>query len=153
AVQTFTVTVNAVNDAPIVTLGAIPAIDEDAGMQMVPNFATFSPGGGPDEAGQTAVEYIVSEVSNPAAFATGPLVSAAGVLFYMPVHDASGVITFRVRVRDNGGTANGGQDLSLPATATLTINGVNDPPVAIAHDVTIDARGGCVSLGVTPGQL
>ncbi|MFN7020731.1 MAG: tandem-95 repeat protein [Phycisphaerales bacterium] len=145
--QTFSVNVTAVNDAPILTLGTIPTIEEDSGLQMLPGFATATPGA-PDEVGQSIIEYLVTDVSNPAAFAMGPVVTPAGMLYYMPNPNASGVITFRVQARDSGGTANGGRDLSDPVTATLTINGVNDPPVARARDLTIDARGGCVPLEI-----
>lgn len=149
--QTFTITVNAVNDAPEVTLATAPTIEEDAPAQVVPGFAAFSAGAG--ETGQSAVEYLISDISNPAAFAVAPAVSSAGVLTYTPATDASGTITFAVRVRDNGGTANGGQDVSQPAIATLTINGINDPPIASARSITIDARSGCVGLTVAAGQI
>jgi hypothetical protein len=149
--QTFTITVNPVNDAPEVTLATAPTIEEDSPAQVVPGFATFNPG--PGETDQTVVEYLVSDISNPAAFTVPPAISPAGVLTYTPAPNASGIITFNVRVRDNGGTANGGQDLSQPAVATLTINGINDPPVALARNVTIDARSGCVGLTVAPSQI
>ncbi|MCC6320460.1 MAG: tandem-95 repeat protein [Phycisphaerales bacterium] len=143
--QTFTITVAAVNDPPVVTLNPIPMVNEDVGMQVVPSFASAT-GGAPNESGQAITEYVITDVSNPAAFAAGPAVSPAGVLFYTPVRDASGVLTFKVQARDNGGTDNGGRDLSDPITATLTINGTNDAPVARARDITLDARGGCVPL-------
>ncbi len=149
--QTFTISVTAVNDPPTVTLNSIPVIEEDSPAQVVSGFATFAPG--PGEAGQTLVEYLVSEISNPAAFTVPPSVGLNGALSYTPAPDASGVITFKVRARDNGGTQNGGLDLSLPVTATMTINGINDAPVALARDVVIDARSGCPSLGVTPDQV
>jgi hypothetical protein len=153
APQTFTLTVAAVNDAPVVTLSPIPTIEEDAGLQVVPGFAAFSPGGGPDEASQSVTEYIVSNLSNPASFVIPPTISNAGVLMYRPALDASGVITFTVQVRDNGGFAGGGQDLSAPVSAALTINGVNDPPVARARNVVIDNRVGCQPMSVPAWQL
>lgn len=146
--QTITVTVNPVNDAPTLALGAIPTINEDSGIQMVPGFATFSPG--PGESSQALAEYVVSNVSNPASFSMGPVVTNGGVLMYMPAPDASGNISFTVRARDNGGTENGGQDLSAPQLATFTIVGVNDPPVARARDVLIDTRGSCLPRIVPP---
>lgn len=151
AQQTFTVSVNAVNDPPAVSLNSIPGINEDAPAQVVPNFATFSPGEG--ESGQTLLEYVVSGVSNPAAFSVPPAVSNSGTLTYTPAPNASGTISFTVRARDNGGTAHGGIDLSQPVTATLNITGTNDPPVALARSITLDARTGCVSLLVTPAQV
>lgn len=149
--QTFTVSINVVNDPPAVSLGTIPGINEDSGPQVVPSFAAFSPG--PGESGQSLLEYVVSGVSNPAAFTVPPAINNAGTLTYTPAPDASGTISFTVRARDNGGTDNGGVDLSQPVTATMNITGVNDPPVAVARNLTLDARTGCVSLLLTPAQL
>ena len=42
------------------------------------SWATFSPGGGPDEAGQLAT-YTVSNVSNPGLFSAGPAVNSSGM--------------------------------------------------------------------------
>lgn len=150
--QTFTVNIAAVNDAPIVTLSPIPTIDEDAPLQNVPGFAAFN-AGSPNESGQSVLEYIISNVSNPASFVAGPVISPSGMLMYAPAPNASGAITFNVQVRDNGGTDNGGIDLSQPRIATINIVGVNDPPVAIARDITIDARNGCVPLSVPPSVI
>lgn len=150
--QTFSITVNPVNDAPTLALNSIPVIEEDSGPQNVGGFASFNPGAS-NESAQSVVEYIVSNVSNPASFIAGPLVSPSGVLMYAPAPDASGIITFNVQVRDNGGTADGGLDLSQTTVASLTINGVNDPPIARARNVTIDARNGCVPLQVPPSAV
>ena len=151
APQVFTITVNAVNDAPIVSVGSAPVIEEDAPAQTVPGFAAFQPG--PGESGQSLVEYLVSGVSNPAAFTVPPAINNAGTLTYTPAPDASGTISFVVRARDNGGTMNGGIELSQPVEASLNINGVNDPPVAVARDITVDARTSCVSLLISPAQI
>lgn len=149
--RVFTVSVRSVNDAPAVSLGSIPGIAEDAPAQSVVGFASFNPGEG--ENTQSLLEYIVSGVSNPAAFSVPPAVSNSGTLTYTPAPNASGTISFTVRARDNGGTENGGVDLSQPVTATLNITGTNDPPVAIARNITLDARTGCVSLLVAPAQV
>ncbi|PWG73556.1 hypothetical protein DF186_22465, partial [Enterococcus hirae] len=51
--QMFTITVNAINDAPSITLAGNQTVNEDAGNQSVAMFATmFLPGGGADESGQ-----------------------------------------------------------------------------------------------------
>ena len=54
---------NAVNDAPIVTLAGNPAaVNEDAGAQSVPSFASFQPGPvtATDEGTQTLVGYTLT---------------------------------------------------------------------------------------------
>src|SRR5439155_781678 len=131
AVQTFTITVNFVNDRPTFTASDPPAVNEGSGANSVTGFATgFNPGGAPDanEAAQKVKQYIVSNVSNPALFAVLPAVDNAGNLTYTLNNNVSGTSTFDVQVQDNGGTANGGIDTSAPQTFTITVNLVNDQP-------------------------
>ena len=127
APQTFTITVNAVNDAPSFTAANPPTVNEDAGAQTVSGWATFNPGNA-QESTQTVQAYTVSSVSNPTLFSTPPSVATNGTLSYTPAANASGTSTFQVTVRDNGGTANGGVDTSVAQTFTITVNGVNDAP-------------------------
>ena len=47
---------------------------------------------------------------------------------YTPAANANGTSTVTVHAVDNGGTANGGDDTSLPQTFTITVTAVNDPP-------------------------
>src|SRR5439155_30948 len=67
--QTFTLTVNLVNDQPSFT-ATNQSVNENSGAHSVANWATFNPGGAPDanEAGQTVQAYAVSGVSNSALF-------------------------------------------------------------------------------------
>src|SRR6185436_18145082 len=52
--------------------------------------------------------------------------------------NANGTATVTLRARDNGGTANGGHDLSAPQTFQIVIQPVNDPPsFTRGADVTI----------------
>src|SRR4030095_3964413 len=51
--QSFTITVNAVNDAPSFTKGADQSVNADAGAQTVNGWATAISPGPPNEAGQT----------------------------------------------------------------------------------------------------
>ncbi|HXX61872.1 MAG TPA: cell wall-binding repeat-containing protein, partial [Candidatus Sulfotelmatobacter sp.] len=54
----------------------------------------------------------------------------SGTLTFKTAPNANGVATITVRVQDNGGTANGGVDLSAPQTFTITVTPVNDAPTA-----------------------
>ena len=129
ATQTFTITVNAVNDAPSFTANHPPTVNEDAPAQTITGWVTsFNPGGGTDEAGQAALAYTVSGVTNPGLFATGPAVSSIGTLTYTLAPNANGTATFKVKAQDDGGTANGGVDTSAEQEFTLVINAVNDEP-------------------------
>ena len=155
--RTFTVTVNAVNDAP--TLDAISdpaAINEDAGLQSV-DLGGIGPGGGADEAGQVLT---VTATSNNPALIPDPTVNYAtantgGSLTYAPVANQSGTAVITVTVTDNGGTANGGVN-TVSRTFTVTVNAVNDAPTldAISDPVAIceDAAAQTANLsGITAG--
>ena len=127
--QTFTITISPINDAPTFTAVDPPAIDENAGPQTVNAWAGFDPG--PDnESDQVVEEYLVDTINNPGLFAVAPGVDTAGNLTYTPADDVFGSATFEVRVRDNGGIANGGENMSTAQSFTITVNEINDPPVA-----------------------
>jgi VCBS repeat-containing protein len=125
--QTFTITVNPVNDAPSFTLTSTTSSNEDAGAQSVANFATAISPGPADEAAQ-AVNFVVAGNTNPDLFAVGPSIDANGTLIYTAAANASGTATITVHARDNGGTADGGVDTSADQTFTITVNSVNDAP-------------------------
>ena len=127
--NTFTVTVNPVNDPP--TLAAISNVsfNEDAGQQTV-NLSGISAGPA-NEAGQslavTATSSATSIIPHPTVTYTSP--GATGTLAFTPVANANGISTITVVVQDDGGTANGGLD-AVTNTFTVTVNAVNDAPVA-----------------------
>jgi hypothetical protein len=133
APQTFTITINAVNDAPNFTLAATPvSVNEDAGSQTVQGFATaISPG--PNEVGTVTFD-LTNDNTN--LFETQPTISADGTLTYTPAANASGTATVTVLARDSGGTTNGGVDASAPQTFSITVGAVNDAPVSTNDSVT-----------------
>ncbi len=136
APQTFTITVNGINDQPSFTASNPPAVNESAGPQTVPGWATFNPGN-PQESAQTVLAYTVSNVSNTALFSVQPSVAANGNLTYTPAAGANGTSTFEARVQDSGGIANGGVDTSAPQAFTITVNPVDDPPTAVNDTATV----------------
>ncbi len=151
ATQAFTITVNPVNDAPTLTAVSPPTVNEDALAQTVANWAAFNPGP-PDESGQTVVGYQISAISNPALFAVPPAVANNGTLTYTPAANANGSSTVVARVQDSGGTANGGIDLSVAQTFTITVSAINDAPSFTAgpnQTVNEDAGGQVVSPWAT----
>ncbi len=125
---TITINVTGVNDAPSFTAGPNQTVAEDAPAQTVNPWATGISPGPPDEAGQT-ITFEITNNSMPSLFGAGPAVSPTGVLTYTPAANANGTATITLRVRDNGGTANGGVDVSPTQTFTITITAVNDAPV------------------------
>ncbi|HKY44257.1 MAG TPA: Calx-beta domain-containing protein, partial [Pyrinomonadaceae bacterium] len=147
--DTFTLTVLPVNDAPTFTKGPNQTINEDAGPQTVDNWATGI-SAGPNEGTQT-LTFTVTNTSQATAdlFSVAPAISASGTLTYTPAPDRSGTATFTVVLKDDGGTANGGQDTTVPQQIfTITINEVNDPPsFTKGPDQTVAEDPGFQSIG------
>jgi hypothetical protein len=135
-VGTVSIEIVAVNHAPMLNASNV-TVRQDSGPQSIDQWATFSPGS-PNETTQRVLAYAISNVSNPALFARIPFVNASGVLTFTPALHTAGTATFTVVVQDNGGTANGGQDLSLPQTFTITVTPVATPPSLSLPDVAGD---------------
>jgi large repetitive protein len=154
--QTFTINVTLVNDPPTFTKGANQTVAENAGAVSVPNWATSISKGPSNESGQTVTFQIASN-SNPALFAAGPAISPAGTLTYTPAASANGSASIGVQLKDNGGTANGGDDTSGTQTFTITVTGVNDPPSFVkGANQTVAEDAGAQSIpnwatGISPG--
>jgi VCBS repeat-containing protein len=130
APQSFTITVDAVNNAPSFTKGTDQSVNEDAGPQTVSPWATAIDDGDPG-AIQT-LTFNVTGNTNPSLFSAGPSVSPTGVLTYTPAANASGTANITLTLSDDGSTANGGIDTSPAQSFTITVNAVNDAPAFIA---------------------
>ena len=121
--QTFTITVNPVNDPPSFTKGANQTVNNDAGAQTVNNWATNIAAGPADEAGQTLTFQVIGN-TNTSLFTVQPAISPTGVLTYTPASNAGGTATIIINLKDNGGTANFGVDTSGSQSFTITVNPV-----------------------------
>ncbi|MCC2668640.1 MAG: hypothetical protein K0Q72_1111 [Armatimonadetes bacterium] len=134
---TFTLTVTPVNDAPSFIKGADQVVNEDAGAQSTPGWATqVKPGPTTDEFTQN-LTFEITANSNPGLFSTSPAVNGTtGELTYTPAPNAHGMATITVRLRDDGGTGGGGQDTSATVTFTIRVNPVNDGPTAAGQFAT-----------------
>jgi large repetitive protein len=128
--QTFTITVTGVNDAPSFTAGPNQSVNEDAGAQTVNPWATAIDDGDPEVT--QVLSFEITGNTNPALFAAGPAVSPTGVLSYTPATNANGVATITLRIVDDGGTANGGVNVSATQSFTITVNALNDAPTFVA---------------------
>ncbi|MDP9193279.1 MAG: Ig-like domain-containing protein [Acidobacteriota bacterium] len=124
ASQTFTISVNTINDEPSFTSGGDVTVNEDSGAYSAAWASAIS--AGPNESGQ-ALTFVVSSDNN-ALFASQPSISPSGVLTFTPAANANGVATVSVYLMDDGGTANGGDDTSPAQTFVITVNAVNDEP-------------------------
>jgi Big-like domain-containing protein len=153
----FTITVKPVNDPPSFTPGADQAVREDAGAQSIAGWARSIDPGPPNESSQT-VGFVVTSGRRALFTASGqPRVAENGTLSYTPAADASGFATVTVRAKDDGGTADGGDDTGPPRTFTITVTSINDPPSFKAGpDVTVVEDVGLQTLGtwvtdISPG--
>ncbi len=148
---TVHLTVKAVNDPPFVSTDQC-AVDievaEDSGafdgaphcVQMQDSGPLFGPGAESDH-----FQAWIVNTNKPALFASGPTITldgedphvpAYGRLTFTPAANANGTATVNVRGRDDGGTANGGDDTSGPTSFKIRITPVNDAPTANTDSFT-----------------
>ena len=135
ATQQFTISLTFVNDPPSFVVGADQAVEEDSGPITVPGWASAIDPGSATEGGQ-ALTFLTSNDNN-SLFAVQPSVDdATGDLTFTPAANAFGLATVSVRLQDNGGTANGGQDTSAAQTFMITVSPINDAPTVAAFTLT-----------------
>jgi hypothetical protein len=154
-VQTFVINVTTVNDAPSFTkprTGGNQTINENAGAQSVTGWATNISVGPANESGQT-VSFEVNNDNN-GLFSAQPAVDAAGKLTFTSASNANGTAIVTLRIKDNGGTANGGVDTSSTQSFTITVNQVDDAPNITAGSITRKQNaGGSVSEIATVSDI
>ena len=146
--ETFTITVTAVNDVPGFVKGSSQTVLEDSGAQSVANWATGMSAGPADESGQTLTFQVTND--NDEIFSVQPAIDSAGMLTYTPSSDRYGSATVTVRLRDSGGTVQGGINLSAAQTFSLNVTPVNDAPVVNAiSDLTVPEDSSEKSVTIT----
>lgn len=157
--HTFTIIVNAVNDRPTFSLaGSFLPSKENLGLVAVPLTAfNFQPGPATatDEASQTLLGYNVTVTGTTGSlmFTTPPAIDAAGTLTFASAPNTNGTATIQVVAHDNGGTANGGFDLSLPLSFTLEVDPTQDYGDAPISYGTLAASNGARHAVVPGGPL
>jgi hypothetical protein len=130
-VRRFTITINAINDVPTfdpVTTSV--SVDEDSGPQALLYAENISPGPD-DEADQTVTFDVVTPAESAGLFQQPPRIDISGdsrFLRFLPAPNANGTAVLTITAEDSGGA------VSPPQTLTLTINPVNDRPVAEGDD-------------------
>ncbi|MBF0098014.1 MAG: DUF4347 domain-containing protein [Magnetococcales bacterium] len=122
--QTFTITVHAVNDAPVFVKGANQSLIQTPNPVTVNNWATGMHSGPNNENDQTW-QFIVTN-DNHEIFTVQPSIDANGTLNFTPSLLHYGTATVSVKMQDSGGTAHAGVDSSPEQTFTLTV--VRIPP-------------------------
>lgn len=149
--NTLTIKVDDVNEAPSFTLGANQVVNEDAGSFDVSGMASGISAGSAGENAQVLTFTLTND--NNALFKEQPTMTANGRLRYELVDNANGVATVSVTLKDNGGTANGGDDTSDTLTFTITVNPINDAPrFSVGANQTVDEDSGPHSVGWATGM-
>jgi hypothetical protein len=133
------ITISAVNDAPLGTDNSVTLLEDAQYTFTVADFGFSDPNDTPANVLQSVVISTLPATGalqlSGAGFAAGTAILAtdinAGNLKFVPAVNGSGTpyASFTFRVRDNGGTANGGVDTD-PVANTMTVNvtPVNDAP-------------------------
>ncbi|MFO0974947.1 MAG: GEVED domain-containing protein [Planctomycetaceae bacterium] len=143
-VRTFTISVNAINDEPVYTLNPVLPISvaEDAGTQNVDLVNTFAAAIATalDELGSQNLTWILSNVQ----LVSGNLsmdtltIDSNGNLTFKSHQDTAGVISVDLTLQDDGATGGLNDNATTPFTLQITVNQVNDAPVAVALSHTVD---------------
>lgn len=155
--QTFTITINPVNDAPVFTTGGNVNVQEDSGPFSAPWASQIAAAAGlrntpptaTDESAQV-VDFSVS-VDNPSLFSVQPTISPTGQLQFTPNSNAFGNAVLTVRATDRGPAGALDQNTSNPVTFTVSITPTNDRPVAVSD--TLAANENTPLIVAAPGLL
>jgi hypothetical protein len=140
--QTFTIRVTPVNDAPTFAILGDQSVIQDAGPQVLRKFAHPISPGAENESNQNVTFIVTTDKS--ALFAVSPQISKDGTLSFVPRPEASGTATVTVRLRDDGGTANGGVDTSAVKTFRIAVTTFQEE-TGTYNGLALPA------LGATPG--
>ena len=135
SVATVNLNVTAVNDPPTFTLGPDPVVLEDSGVASYPGFLTSISVGPSDETGQSTSIAVVA--ASPSLFAVQPAISGAGTLTFRPATNRSGSSVVTVSVTDNGGVANGGDNVGTDSFL-INVLGANDQVFANSDSWMLD---------------
>jgi hypothetical protein len=123
----LTITITPINDEPGFTAGPNVTMGEDSGPYSAAWATNIDPGA-PLESAQT-LTFEITGNSNPGLFASGPTVAADGTLSFTPAANAGGSADIDIRLTDDGGTTNGGDDTCPVVSFTITVSPVNDAPI------------------------
>lgn len=163
------IAVASVNDPPTFGLSASTVTTQPGASESISGFATGIAAGPANESGQ-ALTFVLTSTSGGLEFSTPPAIDPSGTLTFEVAGDGSGSAQFDVVLRDDGGTANGGDDESNPQQFEIV---AEEPAAALQaedasytlredHDleITLSSTGGTgtlrtygLSTGPTKGQV
>ncbi|MDS1344785.1 DUF4347 domain-containing protein [Planktothrix agardhii] len=143
--DTAAITVTAVNDKPSFSNAGNQILTAwTSTAQSVSNWANTVIFGPANESTQTVSNYTVTNNDNT-LFSAQPSVATDGTLTYTP-SGKPGTATVSVQLQDNGGTADGGVDLSDTATFNITIPA---PKVNLTASPTTASEAGATAITLT----
>lgn len=138
--QTFTISVTPVNDAPEFALPNAVTVIEDAGLVSRSQFATNvrrGPVGSEDENSQLITFDVVA--LDPSAFAVQPAIGVDGTLTFQTAQDANSLnadLRVVATLRDSGADSPAPNvNVSDTKTFTLTVTPVNDAPTTDSYTI------------------
>jgi hypothetical protein len=137
-----------VNDEPSFSLASEVSVTDESPAQTITNWATNIAGGPPDASDEAAQSVTFSATTdNATLFKEPPVIDADGTLRFVPNPNVNGSAKVTVRLTDDDGTANGGQDTSGARSFTIYVAkarvwhnanqrwDVNDDGLVVADDV------------------
>jgi hypothetical protein len=143
--DTAAITVTAVNDKPSFSNAGNQILTAwTSTAQSVSNWANTVIFGPANESTQTVSNYTVTNTDNT-LFTAQPSVATDGTLTYTP-SGKPGTATVSVQLQDNGGTADGGVDLSDIANFNITIPA---PKVNLTASPTTASEAGATAITLT----
>ena len=148
--QTFTITIDSVNDQPTFNDAGDITVLEDSARYSNAWADDSTRDVGPDNETQTYQYLIINTVvaDGVALFSEDPTIDAkTGVISFAPAADAYGSAEITVVLKDNDGTENDGVDTSEEHTFKITVLSVNDAPVFTdMGDLTVNEDCGAYSI-------
>jgi hypothetical protein len=127
--QPLIINVTPVNDIPQWTVGERIEILEDAGPQTNVGYVTEIDDGDPEVTQE--LTFTLIDVSNESLFAVTPVIDNIGTLTYLINEDANGSSFVYFKLKDDGGTDNGGVDLTSQQVFEIEVSAVNDSPIFV----------------------
>jgi hypothetical protein len=154
-----TINIAQVNQKPSFVPGPSVGVQENSGLFVQPNWATGMVAGPANENNQTwiftaTIASVTAPFTAASFFATTPGVDPTGQLTFEINPNAVGTATINVTMKDSGGTANGGIDLSDVHSFTITVAPINDAPVVPnpGPQTGYEERAGTIRItGIYPG--
>ncbi len=132
----ISITVTAVNDAPVVTADT-RTVAEDGTLNLTVADLLANDNAGPGESTQTLTIQSVQGATNGTVTKTGDQIQ------FKPTANFVGTATFTYTVQDNGSPTQ-----QATGTVTITVTSVNDPPTAVADTATAQSGAGSITIDV-----